>query len=92
MVTIAGLSGNHRAAVDGKSALNAPLSQIYGLLLDRTSGRLIINDQVMVERLEPDGTLTALAGSGSPNSLDGDTADGVPASALRISLLRGMAQ
>ncbi len=61
-------------------------------MLDRASGRLIINDQTLVERLEPDGTLLALAGSGAPNSLDSDTADGVPASALRLSLLRGMAQ
>ncbi len=92
-MTIAGAPRSHRADVDGVAAVNAALQQVYGLLLDRVTGRLVIHDQTLVERLEPDGTLLALAGNGfSNNALDGDTSDGIPASSLRIGVLRGMAQ
>lgn len=87
---MAGLPPNHRADVDGKPAVNAPLGPVYGLLRDRVTGRLLLHDQGLVERLEPDGTLLAFAGS--PSWLDSDALDGAPASNLRISTLRGMAQ
>jgi sugar lactone lactonase YvrE len=93
IVTIAGAPRSHRADVDRVAAVNAPLQQVYGLLLDRATGRLVIHDQTLVERFEPDGTLLALAGHGfSNNALDGETTDGIPASALRISVLRGIAE
>src|SRR5713226_2008141 len=60
--TVAGLPRNHRASVDGKPALSAPLNPVYGLLFDKLTGRLLLNDVQVVERLEPDGTLLALAG------------------------------
>jgi sugar lactone lactonase YvrE len=88
-VTVAGLGPNHRAEVDGRPALDAPLDSVYGLLLSR-SGRLLFHDETLVERLEPDGTLLALVGAINRNA--GSMADGTPASALRIGVLRGMAE
>ena len=90
IVTVAGLPPNHRPAIDGKNALTAALYSVYGLLLDRITGRLILHDVALMERLEPDGTLLVLAGSG--NSSQGDVADGIPASDLRTGAMRGMAQ
>src|SRR5262245_43718290 len=88
--SIAGVPYGHRKAVDGQPALEAPLDPVYGLLFDNPTGRLLFHDGALVERLEPDGSLLALAGRGQPQ--DGTTADGTLASNLRISVLRGMAQ
>jgi sugar lactone lactonase YvrE len=88
--SVAGLGYSHRDSVDGKPALDAPLGWVYGLLFDKTTGRLLFHDSVLVMRLEPDGSLLTLAGLG--RFLDGDTADGTPASFLQTSVLRGMAQ
>ncbi|MCU1233779.1 MAG: repeat containing protein [Candidatus Solibacter sp.] len=92
IVTIAGAPHSHRTDVEGKDATQAPLAQVYGLLTDRVTGRLLIHDQILVERLEPDGTLLSMAGDGVSTAFDGSTADGIPTSALRIGILRGMAQ
>jgi hypothetical protein len=44
IVTVAGLPYSHRDAVDGKPALSAPLNDVYGLLFDKLTGRLLIHD------------------------------------------------
>ena len=88
--SIAGVPSGHRKAVDGQPALTVPLNFTYGLLFDNVTGRLLFHDGTLVERVEPDGSLLALVGRGEPQ--DGVTADGTPASNLRISVLRGMAQ
>ena len=88
--SIAGVPAGHRKAVDGVPALNAPLAPVYGLLFDRVTGRLLFHDGGLVERLEPDGSLLALAGRGETQ--DARSADGTPASNLLIEILRGMAQ
>jgi hypothetical protein len=80
IVTVAGVPYSHRSALEGKPALSAPLGPAYGLLLDRVTGRLLFHDESTVSRLEPDGSLTVIAGIG--RGPDGDTADGTPASGL----------
>ena len=62
--TVAGIPYTHRNSVDSQPALSAPLGAVYGLLIDKTTGRLVFNDELLVLRLEPDGTLLALAGAG----------------------------
>lgn len=91
--TVAGIPYTHRNSVDGQPALNAPLGAVYALLIDKPTGRLLFNDEILVERLEPDGTLLALVGSGpvvfrSPQSPGPSDL----ASALDIQDLRGMAE
>jgi sugar lactone lactonase YvrE len=88
--TFAGLPYSHRAAIDGKPAVAAPLGSVYGLLFDKLTGRLLLHDERLVSRLEPDGTLLALVGMGRGN--DGTVSDGTLASGLNIADLRGMAQ
>jgi sugar lactone lactonase YvrE len=90
IVTIAGLPYSHRAAVDSKPALNAPLGNVHGLLLDRITGRLLFADQSLLSRLEPDGSSVVIAGMG--RAPDGDIIDGTFASGLFISALDGLAQ
>src|SRR5690242_18258081 len=80
IITIAGMPHSHRAAVESKPALDAPLNNVYGLLLDR-SGRLLVHDEALVLRLESDATLLAVAGMG--RTPDGETAEGTWSSALR---------
>lgn len=88
--TIAGLPPFHRSNLDGKPALQANLNFTYGLLIDRQTGRILLHDESVVWRLEPDGTLFALAGLSTAN--EGETTDGTPASYFRLGILRGMAQ
>jgi sugar lactone lactonase YvrE len=88
--TAAGLPYSHRASIDSKPALSAPLNNVYGLLLDKATGRLLLHDETLVSRLEPDGTLLSIVGMGRGN--DGSTANGTLASALSIQVLRGMVQ
>ena len=88
--SIAGVPLGHRKAVDGQPVLSAPLNSVYGLLFDNATGRLLLHDGTLVERVEPDGSLLALVGRGEPQ--DATTADGTLASNLQISILRGMAQ
>jgi sugar lactone lactonase YvrE len=90
IVTIAGLPYSHRDAVDGKPALSAPLNYVYGILFDRVTGRLLLHDEGMLFRFEPDGTLLAMVGIGQLN--DGTIADGTLSSALHVVAFRGMAQ
>jgi sugar lactone lactonase YvrE len=90
IITSAGLPYSHRDAIDGKQALNAPLFSVYGILFDRLTGRLLLHDQVLVSRLEPDGSLLALVGMSRGS--DGSLANGTLASGLNIQALRGIAQ
>ena len=91
--TVAGIPYVHRDDVDSQQALSAPLGSVYGLLIDKINGRLIFNDEFLALRLETDGSLLTVAGSGFfripalPR-----LADSTLASALRITVLRGMAQ
>ena len=88
--TSAGLPASHRNEIDGKPALAARLSTVYGVLLDKTTGRLLLHDEALVSRLEPDGTLTALVGISRGS--DGSIVNGTLASGLLVGILRGMAQ
>jgi sugar lactone lactonase YvrE len=94
--TVAGIPYSHRDDVDGQPALSAPLGPVYGLLIDNVTGRLLFDDQLLVLRMEPDGTLLTLAGSGifglGVASLPPLSAGSALASALRASVWRGMAQ
>lgn len=83
--TIAGLPKFHRSNLDGKPALDAKLNLTYGLLLDRQTGRILLHDEFVVSRLEPDGTLFALAGLGA--ATDGANVDGTLASYFRFGIL-----
>ncbi|HEY1755564.1 MAG TPA: hypothetical protein VGG72_09230 [Bryobacteraceae bacterium] len=88
--TIAGIPYTHRDDVDGQPALSAPVGNVYGLLIDKSTGRLIFNDQLLTLRLEPDGSLLTLVGSGTQQE---PLSTGTPlASALYVSIWRGMAQ
>jgi len=89
IVTIAGLPYSHRDEVDGKPALSAPLGYVYGILVDKLTGRLLLHDGALF-RLEPDGTLLAMVGMS--RLYDGTIADGTLASGLYVVTLRGMAQ
>jgi sugar lactone lactonase YvrE len=88
--TVAGIPLTHRSSVDSRPALSAPLNSVYGLLIDKITGRLLFNDELLVLRSEPDGTLLALVGAGPIT--DRLTAGSTLASALSIVVLRGMAQ
>lgn len=95
--TVAGIPYSHRNAVDSQPALSAPLNSVYGLLLDKATGRLLFNDEYLVLRLEPDATLLALAGTGpilipQPQLAGTGAPSSVPASFLNPAVLRGMAQ
>ena len=96
--TVAGIPYTHRNHVDSQAALGAPLGSVYALLIDKTPGRLIFHDQVLVERMEPDGTLLVLVGEGPlftaiASHIPLITAAGSSiASALNIEVLRGMAE
>jgi sugar lactone lactonase YvrE len=95
--TVAGIPYTHRNAVDSQLALSAPLNSVYGLLIDKLTGRLLFNDEFLVLRLEPDDTLLALAGAGpilTPQpQLAGTAAPAsFPASFLNPAVFRGMAQ
>lgn len=89
--TIAGIPPHHRSEVDGQPALGAALGRVYGLLIDKTTGQLLLHDEYLVARLEPDGTLSVEAGTGplfSRAPLFGSDL----ASALNFRVLRSMAQ
>jgi sugar lactone lactonase YvrE len=93
--TVAGIPYDHRDQVDSQPALNASLGSVYGLLIDNATGRLIFNDEDLVLRLEPDGSLVTVAGSGSfkiPPLGAGLFPGTSLASILPIGVLRGMAQ
>ncbi len=88
--SVAGIPYSHRDSVDGAAALNAPLLNVHGLLIDNITGRLLFSDGSLVSRLEPDGTLLALVGRGMTQF--GATANGTPASFLSAQGLLEMAQ
>jgi sugar lactone lactonase YvrE len=89
--TIAGIPYSHRHDVDGVPALSADLGSVYGVLIDKTTGRLLLNDQALVSRLEPDGTLLALVGSGTYPPIQFNTTP-LLGSTLMPAVWRGMAQ
>jgi sugar lactone lactonase YvrE len=91
--TVAGIPKSHRDDVDGQMALNAPLGNVYGLLIDRATGRLIFNDEALVLRMEADGSLLTVAGLGANGrTLAQLLAGGNLASNLNFGVIRGMAQ
>jgi sugar lactone lactonase YvrE len=93
--TIAGIPNSHRNFVDSQPALSAPLGSVYGLLIDKLTGRLVLNDEALVLRLEPDGTLLALVGAGpilNRGPQFSSATGSVLASFLNVRILRGMAQ
>jgi sugar lactone lactonase YvrE len=96
--TIAGYPLTHRDSVDSRPALNAPLGSVYGLAIEKRTGRLLFNDQNLVLRLEPDGSLLTVAGLGlvsvPPPQVAGFASPPVitPASFLQPAILRGMAE
>jgi uncharacterized protein (TIGR03437 family) len=63
---------------NGKPAVNAPLGNIYGITLD-PSGNVVIADygNCLVERVNPDDTLSVIAGNGVTRVVH--TGDGGPA-------------
>jgi uncharacterized protein (TIGR03437 family) len=63
---------------NGQPAVNAPLGSIYGITRD-PSGNVVIADfgNCLIERVNPDGTLSVIAGNGI--TLDVHTGDGGPA-------------
>ena len=94
--TVAGIPYTHRDRVDSQPALSAPLGSVYGLLIDKITGRLLFNDEALVLRFESDGTLLALVGTGPATGLpqfSGSSAnESTLASSLNVRVLRGMAQ
>lgn len=96
--TVAGYPLTHRDSVDTQPALNAPLGSVYGLLIDHATGRLLFNDETLVLRLEPDGSLLTIAGLGPLNLVPPQAAAFAsslamgPASFLQPAVLRGMAE
>ena len=89
--TITGIPVNHRDDVDGVQALSAPLGYVYAVLIDKTTGRLLLNDESLVLRVEPDGSLLTLAGSSLTRPLYYPAGSDL-ASGLSTEILRGMAQ
>ena len=67
---------------DGKPALSTPFNLPFGVCID-PNGNLVVADfdEGVVVRLNPDGTLSLLAGNGFP----GDSGDGGPATSAGIS-------
>ena len=57
---------------------------MYGLLVNKITGWLIFDDSLLVLRLEPDGTLLTLAGSG--NFLQPLSGGSTLASALNVAV------
>ncbi|HMD48193.1 MAG TPA: NHL repeat-containing protein [Bryobacteraceae bacterium] len=95
--TIAGYPLTHRDSVDSQPALSAPLESVYGLLIDKPTGRLLFNDEALVLRLEPDGSLLTIAGFGplpfqQPQIAGLAAPPVVPASFIQPFVLRGMAE
>ncbi len=61
----------------------APLSPVYGLLFDNVSGRLLLHDGAVVERLEPDGSLLTILGFGE---YPDESTDGLSPVTCRMAL------
>ena len=84
--------------MDSHAALDAPLDNVYGMLIDKVTGRLIFHDESLVLRLEPDASLLAVAGLGpqsfplTPLLGTGTTPSSTIASIYQPGILRGMAQ
>ena len=62
--TITGYPYTHRDTVDSHAALSAPLGSVYGVIIDKPTGRPLFNDEYLVLRFEPDASLLAVAGMG----------------------------
>ena len=94
--TVAGIPYTHRNVVDSQPALTAPLGSVYGVLIDRITGRVIFHDERLVLRFEPDGTLLAITGAGpilrGPQPFPSGATGSTLASILNVAVLRGIAQ
>jgi hypothetical protein len=75
---------------NGQPAVNAPLGLVIGVTLD-PAGNLVIADSGndLVERVNPDGTLSVIAGNGL--SLGLHTGDGGPALNAALNAINGVA-
>jgi trimeric autotransporter adhesin len=75
---------------NGQPAVNAPLGLVIGVALD-PAGNLVIADSGndLVERVNPDGTLSVIAGNGL--SLGLHTGDGGPALNAALNAISGVA-
>ena len=84
--TVAG-TGEPGFSPDGTQARNARIEQPWGLAVDR-GGRVYFSDSFnnRVRRIEPDGTLTTVAGSGEA----GDAGDGGEATGARLNEPHGI--
>lgn len=72
---------------NGKPAVNAPLGSVTSITLDAAGNPVFVDlDNCMIDRLNADGTLTVLAGTGCIvfSNQTGSTGDGAPA--IRASL------
>ena len=85
MTTLAGANSVFPISI---SALNAPLGQTTAVAVD-AAGNVFVADHGnnMVMRLSPDGTLTVVAGNGSP----GFSGDGGPATHASLNAPSGLA-
>ncbi len=95
--TITGYPYTHRDTVDSHAALSAPLGSVYGVIIDKPTGRPLFNDEYLVLRFEPNASLLAVAGMGLfriPPPQQGGLAplSTLPASFLNPFVLRGMAE
>ena len=75
---------------NGQPAVNAPLGSIYGITLD-PFGAVVIADggNCLVERINPDGSLSVIAGNGITQDMH--TGDGGPALNAALALPTGVA-
>jgi uncharacterized protein (TIGR03437 family) len=75
---------------NGQPAVNAPLGSIYGITLD-PSGNVVIADtgNCLIERINPDGSLSVIAGNGI--TADVHTGDGGPALNAALAAPYGVA-
>jgi hypothetical protein len=70
---------------DGKPAVNAPLGVVFGLAIDRAGNPIMVdNSNCIVARIEKDGTLTVIAGTGICGLSFANSGDGGPANAAGV--------
>ena len=86
ITTFAG-NGRHGSTGDGGPAVNARLSDPYGLAFD-SKGNLYVSDpdDNVVRRIDPRGTITTIAGTGRA----GRSGDGGPATEARLNQPHGL--
>lgn len=95
--TITGYPYTHRDSVDSQAALSAPLGSVYGVMIDKPTGRPLFNDEALALRFEPNASLLTVAGMGlftipPPQEAGVTPLASLPASFLNPAVLRGMAE